>query len=112
MTNPTPWTDYAPAPGKPDENWRTLNVWDAERFPYLVRWNVATGDRLTKWRTLLREFATLEEAVAAYKRPFRGLSVDLVAYNGGPPGKHLDPLARRKCTKRTTWSDKVPPELR
>lgn len=106
MTN-QPWTDYPLR-----YSGRTLNQWDTTAFPFAVRWYVSYPDRLTRYITNNREFSTLEEAVAAYKRPFRGLSVDLVMYNGKPPGQHLDMLARRKATKPTMWSDQVPVELR
>jgi hypothetical protein len=97
-----PWTEYR----------AMTNPWDTDAYPYCVRWYVSYPDRLTRWVTRICEFATLEEAVAAYKRPFQGLSIDLIAYNGKPPGQHLDLLARRKATKATKWSDKVPLELR
>ena len=97
-----PWNDY-PKAGHP---------WDTAKFPYIVRWSVSYPDRLTTWITHIREFASLEEAVAAYKRPFKGLSVDLMMFNGGRPGQHMDQLARRKAAKPTEWSEKVPQELR
>jgi hypothetical protein len=50
--------------------------------------------------------------VTAYKRPFCGLSVDLVKYNGKAPGQHLDMLAQRKAKKPTTWANEVPAEMR
>jgi len=100
--NANPWTDY-PEYGR---------SWDVAARPFVVRWYVSYPDRLTRWVSRIREFATMEEAVAAYKRPFRGLSVDLMKYNGGPPGRHMDMLARRKAGKKTKWSDQVPAVLR
>lgn len=78
----------------------------------MVRWSVANSDRLTHWISFNRSFKTMEEAVEAYKLPFKGLSVDLVMFNGGKPGQHLDTLASRKCGKATKWNDKVPTEHR
>jgi hypothetical protein len=106
--NGQPWSDYP-------EHKRANpydSAWDVNAYPFVVRWYVSYPDRLTRWVTRIREFATLEEAVAAYKRPFRGLSIDLMKYNGKPSGQHLDMLARRKATKPTKWSDQVPVELR
>lgn len=108
-----PWFDYDQTAGlKPDPQNSRYTVWDCDGFPFVVRWSAATGDRLTRWTTQVRNFATLAEAVAAYKRPFRGIDVDLVKYNGGTPGRHLDTLARRKAGKPTKWHDSVPTEMR
>lgn len=104
--NKMPWTDY---PIIPRDRYKG---WDAETYPFVVRWSVSYPDRLTRWITHNREFTNMAEAVAAYKRPFAGLSVDLVMYNGKPAGQHLDTLARRKATKPTKWSEQVPVELR
>ena len=114
MTTRTPWADY------PDHEVLRLQVtgphervlWDTAAHPYVVRWTVPYADRLTTCVTRIREFATLEEAIAAFKRPFRGLSVDLCGYNGGPPGRHMDRLAWRKCTKPNHWHESVPREAR
>lgn len=97
-----PWLEYD----------KIVGEWDAENFPFVVRWDVPYPDRLTRWVSHNRAFRTLAEAVAAYKRPFRGLSVDLVKFNGGKPGEHLTRLAWRKCNKPTRWHDTVPLEMR
>lgn len=113
MTTLQPWNDYPASVGyKPDPSNSRHLIWDTANFPFVVRWDTAASDRLTHWRTHTREFSTLEDAVAAYKRPFRGLSVDLVKYNGGPPGRHLSMLARRKPRGPTQWADDVPADLR
>ena len=104
MINSQPWDDY-PARDRHAQ-------WDVQAHPFIVRWYVAYPDRLTRYVSRIREFATMHEAVAAYKRPFKGLSVDLMMFNGKPPGQHLDCLARRQCTKKTKWNEQVPRELR
>lgn len=107
-TSNQPWNDY------PEHKRKDIYspAWDAAAYPFVVRWSIPYPDRLTRWVSRIREFSTLEEAIAAYLRPFKGLSVDLVQYNGKPPGQHLDVLARRKCTKPTKWSNAVPVALR
>ena len=115
MTTRTPWEDY------PDHEVLRLQVtgpharvlWDVEAHPFIVRWSIpSNAHRLTACVTRIREFATLEEAIAAFRRPFTGFSVDLCGYNGGPPGRHMDRLAWRKCTKANKWHVSVPRELR
>jgi hypothetical protein len=103
-----PWTDYDARAGQ--TGWD--NHWDAPNWPFVVRWSVSFPDRLTRWISHTRSFQTLAEALAAYKRPFAGIDVDLVKYNGGKPGQHLTTLARRKAGKPTKWHDKIPNELR
>jgi hypothetical protein len=108
-----PWLDTDTKHGqKEDPNYKGRYIWDWEGFPFVVRWSLPVNDRLTRWRTECRQFATLEEAVTQYKRGFTGLSVDLVKHNGGKPGQHLTTLAYRKATKATKWHDSVPLELR
>lgn len=86
--------------------------WDTANFPYVVTWAVSYPDRLTHWISHTREFRTLAEAVAAYRKPFKGLDVRLSVYNGGKPGEHMTRLAYRKCGKPTKWAAEVPKELR
>lgn len=113
MTHLQPWTDYDAAVGrKPDPQNSRHTVWNCDEFPFVVRWSVPVSDRMTRWVTHGRYFKTIEEAVAAYKRGFSGLSVDLVKYNGGQPGKHLDTLAYRKACRKTRWHESVPADLR
>ena len=107
-----PWMDYSAKDGRKLDQYGTVLVWDSENFPFAVRWSVSVADPRVRWRDHIRNFATLEQAIAAYKRPFRGLSVDVVKWNGGPPGHHLDRICWRKARKPTVWTAAVPLELR
>lgn len=109
----TPWIDYSQNDGyMPDPQNPRYKIWDTAQFPFVVRWSVPTQDRLTRWISHNRNFRTMAEAITAYRRPFAGLSVDCVMFNGKEPGKHLDTLAYRKAGKSTAWHDQVPAELR
>ena len=72
-TTRTPWEDY------PDHERLRLQVtgpherilWDVKAHPFIVRWSIpSNAHRLTSCVTRIREFATLEEAIAAFRRPF------------------------------------------
>ena len=106
----TPWADYSAIVG----NLPASAAWDAVNWPYVVRWDVNAPHAVSApyVRSHNRRFQTLAEAVTAYKRPFRGVSVDMVVYNGGAPRQHLTTLPRRQCGKPTKWSDAVSAELR
>lgn len=102
-----PWTTFPQRDG-----FREDNSWNAAEWPYVVTWSVSYPDRLTHWISFTRKFQTIEEAIAAYKMPFKGLDVSASMYNGGKPGSHMTRLAFRKCGKPTKWEAGVPQELR
>lgn len=110
-----PWTEIAARRGyTTQDQWGS---WDAANWPFIVRWSVSYngGDFATRnvhSMTHIREFKTMADAVAAYKKPFKGLSAEVLMYNGGKPGSHLTRLAFRKCGKPTKWEKEVPAELR
>jgi hypothetical protein len=93
MTNLQPWTDIPQAPRPPGR------VWDAERFPYVVRWTVSYPDRLTRWIDHTRVFSCPIQAAIAYSLPARCLGKECLRYNGGEPGKHLDRIAASRTPR-------------
>ncbi len=38
--------------------------------PFVVNWSISTGDRLTRYRSTIEQFATRAEALASLDRPF------------------------------------------
>lgn len=107
-----PWITYTETGYMPDPENSRGKIWDTANFPFVVRWSVPISDRLTRYISHNRAFRTMNEAIAAYKMPFKGLSVDCIMFNGGKPGQHLDTLARRNAGKATKWNNTVPMEMR
>jgi len=75
--------------------------------PFVVSWHIATGERLTRYREIVRDFATQEEALAAAAAPFLGPNIISVVVKhfqatgltGWPQSHKLSIIARRKNGK-------------
>ncbi len=80
MTFAEPWTQFT-------ETGYVDNIWDTDKFPYLVRWFPEDNQRFS----FNRAFRSRGDALAAYELPFhRG--VDLVKYQwqgARPASRHV-----------------------
>ena len=93
----TPWIDYDRFAGRAGIG----AVWNTAEFPFIVRWTVSHAS--ARWIDHIRYFRTREDAIAAYTRPFKGMSASVEMYNGGTPGRHLSTIVSRKPGQAHKW---------